>query len=154
HRRLRALASVLPAVGLTLALAACGEAVPKTAEVKAVRTVVGDPKPMEDGRRAVREGKPRYGSEVAFPGSRKIIPRAVDVGAIVRQGDLLAKLDDQDYRNKLKSAEADVVAAQAVLIEAQAAEERYRALLASGSTTRALYDTSLKNLRSAVAKLD
>jgi RND family efflux transporter MFP subunit len=41
-----------------------------------------------------------------------------------------------------------------VLTEAQGAEGRLRQLLSSGVTTRANYDTALKNLRSAVAKLD
>ena len=151
---LRTIASCLISVGLAFGLTACGEATSKTSEVKVVRTLVADPKPVDDDRRAVGEIKPRYESELAFLVSGKIIARAVDVGAMVKQGDLVARLDDQDYRNKLKSAEADVVAAQAVLVEAQAAEERHRTLLASGSTTRSLYDTSLKNLRSAVAKLD
>src|SRR5215813_313158 len=40
----------------------------------------------------------------------------------VRQGEVLARLDAQDYRNKLRLAESDIVAAQAVLTEAEAAE--------------------------------
>jgi RND family efflux transporter MFP subunit len=67
---------------------------------------------------------------------------------------VLARLDEQEYRNRLKSAQADIVAAEAVLEEAQGAEGRLRQLLATGTTTRANYETSLKNLRSAEAKLD
>jgi RND family efflux transporter MFP subunit len=76
------------------------------------------------------------------------------VGATVKSGDLLAQLDDQDYRNKASSAETDVTAAQAVLTEASAAEGRLRHLLENGNTTRANYDVALKNLRSAEAKLE
>src|SRR5262249_30176340 len=75
-------------------------------------------------------------------------------GTAVKKGEVLARLDEQDYRNKLKSAEADLVAAQAVLVEAQSAEERSSRLLANGHTTRANYDAAVKNLRSAEAKLD
>jgi len=57
-------------------------------------------------------------------------------------------------RNKLKSAVADLAAAEAVLTEARGAEDRSRVLLASGTTTRANYDAALRNLRSAEAKLD
>jgi RND family efflux transporter MFP subunit len=67
---------------------------------------------------------------------------------------VLARLDEQEYRNRLKSAQADIVAAEAVLEEAQGAEGRLRQLLGTGTTTRANYETSLKNLRSAEAKLD
>jgi RND family efflux transporter MFP subunit len=141
-------------LGVALPLAACGDRGANGPEVKSVRTITVDPKPMEDDRRAVGEVKPRYESELAFLVSGKVIQRAIDVGAAVRKGDLLARLDDQDYRNRLKQAEADHVAADAVLVEAKGAEERQRKLHDSGITTRAGYDTALKNLRSAQAKLD
>jgi RND family efflux transporter MFP subunit len=141
-------------LGLPLALGACSEVASKEPEVRTVRTVVANPAPVADDRRAVGEVRPRDESELGFRVSGKVITRLVDVGASVRAGDTLARLDDQDYRNKLRSAEADLVSAQAVQVEAAAAEERYRTLLASGSTTRANYDTALKNLRSADAKLE
>ena len=136
-------------LGLPLILGACSEVASKEPEVRTVRTVVANPTPVADDRRAVGEVRPRYESELGFRVSGKVITRLVDVGASVKAGDPLARLDDQDYRNKLRSAEADLVSAQAVQVEAAAAEERYRTLLASGSTTRANYDTALKNLRSA-----
>ena len=144
-RQLLLLACMLP-------LAACNEVAPAAPEVKAVRTLTIDPKPIDDDRRAVGEIKPRYESELAFRVAGKMVARSVDVGAAVRKGDVLARLDEQDYRNRLKSAEADLVAADAVLTEAEGTEERQRQLLASGATTRALYDSALKNFRSADAK--
>jgi RND family efflux transporter MFP subunit len=144
----------LPLLALPLALAACSEVASKEPEVRMVRTVVAHPKPIEDDRRAVGEVRPRYESELGFRVSGKVISRLVDVGTTVKAGEALARLDDQDYRNKLRSAEADLVSAQAVQVEAAAAEDRYRQLLASGSTTRANYDTALKNLRSSDAKLE
>jgi len=139
---------------LLFLLAGCGAEGAVGPEVKSVRTITVEPKPLEDDRRAVGEVKPRYESELAFLVSGKVIQRTIDVGAAVRKGDLLARIDDTDYRNRLKQAEADHTAAEAVLVEAKAAEERQRKLLDSGITTRAVYDTALKNLRSAQAKLD
>jgi RND family efflux transporter MFP subunit len=141
-------------LGALLFAAGCNEVAKHEPEVRPVRTVTVDPKPIPDDRRIVGEIKPRHESDLAFRIAGKVISRDVDVGAIVRKGDLLARLDDQDYRNKLKAANADMLAAEAVLVEAQAAEGRLRQLLASGSTTRANYDASLKNLRSAEAKLE
>lgn len=143
-----------PLLGLMVLLAACGDDAPKQPEVRPVRTVTVDPKPIEDDRRAVGEVKPRYESDLGFRVSGKVVSRLVDPGVSVVKGDLLARLDDQDYRNKLKSAEADVTAAEAVLTESQGSEGRLRALLATGTTTRANYDAAVKNLRSAEAKLD
>jgi RND family efflux transporter MFP subunit len=147
RRQMLLLACMLPVAG-------CNEVAPKAPEVKSVRTLVVDPHPIDDDRRAVGEVKPRYESELAFRVAGKMVARAVDVGAVVQKGDVLARLDEQDYRNKLKSAESDLVAADAVFVEAQGTEERYRQLLASGATTRALYDSALKNFRSAEAKRD
>jgi RND family efflux transporter MFP subunit len=140
--------------GLTLLVAGCNDVASKEPEIRPVRTTVVDPRPIEDERRAVGEIRPRHESELGFRVAGKVVARTVDVGASVRRGELLAKLDDQDFRNRLKSAEADLVAAQAVLTEARGAEERLRQLLASGITTRAAYDAALKNFRSAEAKLE
>ncbi len=149
----RQVAAVISALMLGL-LAACGQDAAKTGEIRPVRTVVVDPKPIDDDRQAVGEIKPRQESDLGFRISGKVVSRAVDVGVSVRKGDLLARLDEQDYQNRLRSAEADVAAAAAVLTEAQGAEERLRQLLATGVTTRANYDAALKNLRSGEAKLN
>jgi RND family efflux transporter MFP subunit len=136
-------------------VAGCSEAIPHpAAEVRPVRTTVVDPKPIDEDCRAVGEVRPRYESDLSFRIAGKIVARTVEVGTSVKKGDLLAQLDAQDYRNKMASAETDVVAAEAVLIEARASEARLRQLLASGITTRANYDLALKNLRSGEAKLD
>jgi RND family efflux transporter MFP subunit len=144
----------LVVLGILLVATGCNEATTQAPEVRPVRTTTVDPKPIPDDRRAVGEIKPRHESDLAFRVAGKLTAREVDIGVTVRKGDLLARLDDQDYRNKLKAAQADLVAAQAVLVEARAAEGRLSQLLASGSTTRANHDVAVKNLRSAEAKLD
>jgi len=141
-------------LGVALSASGCGDNTPKVPEVRSVRTQVVDPKPIDDDRRAVGEIRPRYESDIGFRVAGKIIARNVDVGAVVRQGDILAMLDARDNHNKMKSAESDIIAAEAVLTEAQATEWRLRHLLENGNTTRANYDVALKNLRSAEAKLD
>src|SRR5262245_28342605 len=89
-------------IGLTLPLAACGDAASKQSEVRPVRTLVVNQKPIEDDRRAVGEVRPRRESDLAFRVAGKVIARNVDIGAVVKKGDVLGQLDDQDYRNKLK----------------------------------------------------
>ncbi len=142
------------ALFMLLGTSGCGDSATGNGEVRPVRTVVVDPRPIDDDRQAVGEVRPRYESDLGFRVGGKLIARLVDVGFSVKKGALLARLDEQEYRNKLKSAEADIAAAEAVLIEAQGAEGRLRQLLDSGTTTRANYDTALKNLRSAEAKLE
>ncbi len=141
-------------LGLAAPLAGCGDASSKISDVRPVRTIVVAPKPMEDDRRAIGEIRPRHESDLAFRVAGKLISRNAEIGALVKKGDVLAQLDDQDYRNKQKQAEADLITAQAVLAEAQGAEDRSRQLLSNGYTTRALYDSAVKNLRSAEARLN
>jgi RND family efflux transporter MFP subunit len=141
------------AVGTAFAVGACTEVSSHEPEIRPVRTIAADPQPLADTRRAVGEVKARYESELGFRVSGKIVHRAVEVGARVTKGALIARIDDHDYQNKLRSANAELASAQAVLVEAQGAEARQRQLLSTGATTRANYDAALKNMRSAEAKL-
>jgi RND family efflux transporter MFP subunit len=143
------------AMAIGLALAACEEVeAPKEAEIRPVRTVVVEPKPIKDSRQAIGEIKPRHETDVSFRVSGKLVSRGVDVGAMVDAGSVLAKLDDQDYRNKVQSAETDIAAAEAVLSEARSTEERQQKLVKTGVTTRANLEVAVKNLQSAQAELD
>ncbi|MGD9786103.1 MAG: efflux RND transporter periplasmic adaptor subunit [Hyphomicrobiaceae bacterium] len=123
-------------------------------EMRPVRTAIVEPRPIDDDRQAVGEIRARQESDLGFRVSGKVVSRAVDVGVTVKAGDLLARLDEQDYQNKLRSAEADVTSAEAVLTEAQANEDRQSQLLAKGVTTRTNYDAALRNRRSAEAQLE
>lgn len=150
----------------SIAVLACGAAIvwhgarseassakPDAPETKLVKAVEVTPVANADVRTAIGEIRPRLESDLGFRVSGKLIERTAEIGSTVKKGEVLARIDDQDYRNRLLSAEADVAAAQAVLVEASAAEARIGALLAKGFTTRAGYDATLKNLRSAEAKL-
>ena len=123
--------STILALSAFAALTGCGQEAPKGAEVRPVRTIVVDPKPIEEDRQAVGEIKPRQESDIGFRIAGKLLARPVEVGVSVKKGDLIARLDEQDYSNRLKSADADVASAQAVLVEAQGAEGRLRQLLSA-----------------------
>src|SRR6185436_1696396 len=126
---------ILP-LTLVLALAGCKpEDVP--VQPPLIRTMVVDPGPSTEDRHAIGEVKPRYESDLSFRVAGKVLYRLVDVGAWVKKGDTLATLDTQDFRNRLRSAEADVRSAEAALVEAQGAEARQARLLKDGWTTRA-----------------
>ena len=144
--------SCIPLLTLVLALAGC---TPEDAPVQppVVRTLIVAPKPMSEDRRAIGEIKPRYESDLSFRVAGKVLSRLVDVGASVKQGDTLARLDTQDFLNRLRSAEADVGTAEAELVETQGTEARQAKLLKDGWTPRATYDTALRNFRAAEAKL-
>ena len=139
-------------LALLVALGAC-KAEKTDLDVRSARTVIVEPKRIDADRQAVGEVKPRYESDLSFRVAGKVLVRRVDVGAIVRQGETLATLDTQDFQNRLRSAEADVTSAEAELVETQGNEARKGKLLNDGFTPQATYDTALRNLRSAEAKL-
>ena len=141
--------------GLALVLAGCNaKQEAKQPEIRPVRTTVVDPAPIEDDLSAIGDIEPRYESDLGFRVAGKLVARPADVGATVAKDAVLARLDDQEYASKLKSAKASVDSAEAVLAQAKSAEERQRQLLTNGTTTRASYDAAKKDLTSAQANLD
>jgi multidrug efflux pump subunit AcrA (membrane-fusion protein) len=52
-------------LALALVLAGCN-AESASVEIRPVRTIVVEPRPIDDGRRAVGEVKPRYESDLSF----------------------------------------------------------------------------------------
>jgi RND family efflux transporter MFP subunit len=138
--------------GVVLALAGCK---PDDAPVdsRLARTLVVELKAVGQDRHAIGEVRPRYESDLSFRVGGKVLSRLVDVGTSVKQGDTLATLDTPDFENRLRSAEADISSAEAALIEAQSAEGRQAKLLKDGWTPRATYDTTLRNLLAAEARL-
>jgi len=138
-----------------LLLSGCGEQEEIAQPViRPVRTVIVDPHPIEDDRQAIGEIRPRYESDLGFRVGGKLISRLVDNGAIVKKGELLARLDEQDFKTRIRSAEADVSSAKAVLTETKNAEERSKKLLEKEVIAKAPYDTALRNLQSARSQLD
>ena len=61
----------------------------------------------------IGEVRPRYESNQGFRVSGKIIERKVDVGAVVKKGQTLARLDAADANLSAAAAMADVRAAEA-----------------------------------------
>lgn len=147
------LAGVLVLAGCVLA--GCkSETKEKVAEIRPVRTALVQPVTIDDDRRAVGEIRPRYESDLSFRVAGKLTGRHVDVGVAVKKGESLGRLDEQDFQNRLRSAEADVASADAALVEAQGTETRQGKLLKDGYTPRSNYDSALRNLRAAEAKLN
>ncbi|HZF17481.1 MAG TPA: efflux RND transporter periplasmic adaptor subunit [Steroidobacteraceae bacterium] len=81
----------------------------------------------------------RYESDLGFQVGGKIAQRMVDVGAQVKKGTALARLDEQDLRLAVESSQSAVNAAKAELDRAKSDEARFRDLLERGLTTAATF---------------
>ena len=96
----------------------------------------------------------RVSSDLSFRISGRVIERTVDVGAHVKAGETLARLDPAAAKADLDAANAAVASAEAVLKQNQSAFDRQKQLLSSGFTTRSSFDTAQQNLRTAKSALD
>ena len=68
---------------------------------------------------------PRIESTLGFRVAGKIIARTVDVGTVVKPGDLIAQLDPADFRLAVDNARAALASADADYVRAKADHERY-----------------------------
>lgn len=121
------------------------------AEVRPVRTVVAHSEAWNELPAQVGEVRPHAESDLGFKIAGRMVERRVNLGATIRRGDVLALLDDQDERNQLAAAQADLASARAALVQAEADEQRQSQLLTSGWTTRSKYDAALKGRDAARA---
>jgi RND family efflux transporter MFP subunit len=139
--------SLIPMLALSgcVLLTACdGEDTVAEAEVRPVRTVIARSEAWSELPSQVGEIRSHAESDLGFKISGKVIERKVELGDIVRKGDILARLDEQDERNQRTAAQADLASAQASLVQSEADERRQSQLLASGWTTQSKYDMALK----------
>jgi len=82
----------------------------------------------------------RYETDLGFRVAGKIVERPVNVGDRVRAGDVVARLDQEDLKLQVESAEAELAAAQSNLTQAAAELGRYTALKARGFASAADFD--------------
>src|SRR6266513_6545544 len=106
-------------------LAACTEATPATSnperpvQVQRVTYQSGDA-----SREFVGVVRARYETDLGFRVAGKIVTRIVNVGDCVTVGDVVARLDPEDLRLQVQSAEAELTAASSNLAQAVADFER------------------------------
>ncbi|QIB33653.1 efflux RND transporter periplasmic adaptor subunit [Ancylobacter pratisalsi] len=91
---------------------------------------------------------------LAFRVSGRMIERSANVGDTVKAGEVVARLDPQNARNALRSAQAALAAAESQLVKATNAFDRQDQLLKSGFTTRAQHDSAMAGMQSAQSGVD
>lgn len=143
-------------------LAACSkeeEAPPRSPRLVDVAVVTEEPR--EQGATITGEVRARVQSDLSFRVSGKLTERLVDVGAKVKAGDLLARIDPEEQKADLEIALANLQSAEAQRVQAQRAFDRQSNLFQSQVTARSALDeaqeallTAQSAVRSAQANLD
>ena len=133
--------SALIVLAAALVLAGCQAETAPLAQIE--RPVQVQRVTFENGaaaREFVGVVRARYETDLGFRVSGKIVERVVNVGDRVRVGDVIARLDPQDLRLQVESAEAELAAATSSLSQAAADLDRYTTLKARGYAPVAEYD--------------
>src|SRR5499426_2940367 len=82
----------------------------------------------------------RYETDLGFRVAGKIVARTVNVGDRVRAGDVVARVDSEDFKLQVESARAELSAAMSSVAQTAADELRYRTLRERGYAAVADYD--------------
>jgi RND family efflux transporter MFP subunit len=140
---------------LPLLLAACFERTQPSVEnnvrpVQAVRVALASD---TEQRAFAGTIKPRREADVGFRAAGRIATRLVDMGARVRAGDVLARLDPADLTLSVRSAEADLASAEAQAEQAQADAARSRTLRGQGWASAATDEVKQATARAATEKV-
>lgn len=133
------------AVLAVLAVAACSKPEPPAQPLRTVRVMKVDGAAASGSLTFPGEVRARYESRLGFRLGGKIVERRVDVGAAVKRGQVLARLDAQDA--SLNAAQAEAARA---LAEAEA--KRYRDLRAKNFVSQAVLDAKETALKTAAAQ--
>ena len=144
------LAAVL-ALGL---LTACSKPEPVAEVARPVMAYTLAPAPVAPVALYTGEVRARYESDLAFRITGKIVERRVDVGAVVKAGDVLARLDPADAGLNAEAAQAQLAAADNELAFARAELLRYRDLVARNFVSRSVLDAKETAFRSAMARVE
>jgi RND family efflux transporter MFP subunit len=141
-------------IAVTLLIAACGKEQPKKVEIRPVRVTSVQHAPSGDTISLTGQIQAKDQVNLAFRIGGRLQERNVTVGDPVAPGQIVARIESQDYQNALRSAAADLASAQAVLANAQATEGRQSELLSKGFATRVQYDQAEQQLKTAQAQVE
>ena len=155
RRRISFIATIALISTLSAALAGCSEEKSETAEV--VRPVkVVEIAQADNVRQLSYSGAVRARTEMnlGFRVSGKIVERVVNVGDRVKVGDLLARIDPTDYELAVRSASANLDAAERQVETVELVRDRAKQLLARKFASQAQFDQAVLSYNQAVATRD
>ena len=95
--------------------------------------------------------QPEQQSVISSKVSGRIVKLFVDIGFRVKKGQVLAKIDDTDYKNNLERARAELERIKAQLELAKINYERAENLIKTKSIAQAEYDNAKSNYQSLLA---
>lgn len=143
--RFLVLAGVIAAAAL---LGACAKDEPKPEVIRPVRTLTVASQ-TGDVVNLAGEVRPRYETALAFRVSGQIAERRVEVGSVVRPGQVLSVIDAADIKLARSAAAARLTQTESQAALAEADLKRYRELRAQNFISQAEFDRREAQLKQA-----
>lgn len=140
-------------LGATL-LVACSRPAPQEEPVRAVKVLTVGASPLQSNLEFSGEIRPRIESRLGFRVGGKLIRRHVELGQTVKAGQILARLDPQDYALAVDAAQAQLGAALTNRDLAAADFKRFQELRAQNFISHAELERREATLKAAQAQLD
>lgn len=141
-------------VSSALLLSACSKPVDKVEDIRPVRAIVLAADSVDINAEFAGEVRPRVESRLGFRVAGKITARKVDVGTIVKAGQVLMQLDPQDLQLAQAQANAGLRAAETNRDLAAAELKRYQELRDKNFVSQTVLDTKLSAFKAAQANVD
>lgn len=153
--------TALLAIPMAAMLAACGAKAPAPEPLRPVRTAEVRYDGVRETNRYAGVVRSRHEVDHAFRVGGKVAQRKVDVGQAVNEGDVLAIIDDSDYKLAADAAQQAQSAAASQSRQAESDRKRLEALKADGSVSvsdderaRTAAHTAAANAEAEAKKLD
>lgn len=135
-------------------LSACSKPVEKTEEVRPVRAIQLAADNIDVAAEFSGEVRARVESRLGFRVGGKIISRKVDVGSVVKRGQVLMQLDPQDMQLAQAQANAGLKAAESNRDLAKAELKRYQDLREKNFVSQAVLDSKATAYKAAQASFE
>ena len=135
-------------------LAGCSKPAEKTEDIRPVRAMVLASSDVDVNAEFSGEVRARVESRLGFRVGGKIVARKVDVGTLVRHGQVLMQLDPQDLQLSQAQALAGLRAAETNRDLAKAELKRYQELRSKNFVSQAVLDAKDSTYKAAQANVD
>lgn len=133
---------------------ACSKPAPSEEPVRAVKVSTVGASSIQSGSEFSGEVRPRIESRLGFRVAGKLVRRPVELGQMVKAGQVLAQLDPQDYKLATEAARAQVAAAATNRDLAAADFKRFKELRDQNFISGAELERREATLKAAQAQLD
>lgn len=145
--------AILACAGLLL-LGGCSKPVEKTEDVRPVRVMKLESGNIDTVAEFSGDVRARYESRLGFRVGGKIVARKVEVGSVVKRGQVLMQLDPQDLQLAQAQANAALKAAESNRDLARAELKRYQDLREKNFVSQAVLDSKETAFKAAQASYD